>query len=227
MRAGLARSVVEWFRAVGTGTGAFGVAKTEQAPKAKSGSNGASCGLVVEIAPAASGRSIRLAVEAQERVSPLLAIGILQRMAQSSAKGVPTLCSRVVSGRVAELCQSQGVSYLDEAGNCRLSAPGFFLQVEGKKPLRRVKQTQIDPFAAKSSRIARVLLGSPGRGWLLQELADEAQVSLGLVAKVKRALLEQAFLEQRDRRLHLRIRGVCSRHGQTPMNRAANARRSM
>jgi len=35
-------------------------------------------------------------------------------------------------------------------------------------------------------------------------LADEAQVSIGLVAKVKRALLEQAFVEDRERRLHLR-----------------------
>jgi hypothetical protein len=125
-------------------------------------------------------------------------------MAESSAKGMPILCSRVVSQRVAELCRSQGVGYLDEAGNCRLSAPGFFLEVEGRKPVRTTKQAEVDPFALKSSRIARALLGSPKRGWQLQELADEAQVSLGLVAKVKGALLEQAFVEERDRRLHLR-----------------------
>ena len=162
------------------------------------------CDLAIELEPASGGRAIPLAVEAQERVSPLLAIGILQRMAESPAKGVPTLCTRVVSTRVAELCRSHGVSYLDEAGNCRLSAPGFFLQVEGRKPVRAAKQADVDPFAVKSSRITRVLLGNPKHGWQLQELADEAQVSLGLVAKVKRALLEQAFVEERDRRLHLR-----------------------
>jgi hypothetical protein len=125
-------------------------------------------------------------------------------MAASPLDEVPTLCSRVISERVAELCRAQGISYLDEAGNCRLSAPGFFLQVEGRKPVRAANRAHIDPFAVKSSRIARVLLGSPRRGWQLQELADEAQVSIGLVAKVKRALLEQAFVEERDRRLHLR-----------------------
>jgi hypothetical protein len=110
----------------------------------------------------------------------------------------------VISERVAELCRSQGVSYLDEAGNCRLSAPGFFLQVDGRKPVRAAKQGRVDPFATKSSRIARVLLGSPKRDWQVQELADEAQVSLGLVAKVKRTLLDQAFVEEQNRRVHLR-----------------------
>ena len=170
----------------------------------RQGRSHATYDLAIELVPTTGGRKVRLLVEAKERVSPLLAIGILQRMAEASAKGVPTLCTRVVSQRVAELCRFQGVSYLDEAGNCRLSAPGFFLQVEGRKPVRATKQAEVDPFAVKSSRVARVLLGSPKRGWQLQELANEAQVSLGLVAKVKRALLEQAFVEERDRRLHLR-----------------------
>ena len=204
MRTGLAKSVVEWFRAVAVRTGAYSVAKVDQISNAAHGPTRGTCDLAIELAPTAGGRAIRLVVEAQERVSPLLAIGILQRMAESSAKGVPTLCSRVISERVADLCRSQGVSYLDEAGNCQLSAPGFFLQVEGRKPVRAAKQAEVDPFAIKSSRIARVLLGSPQRGWQVQELADEAQVSLGLVAKVKRAILEQAFVEERDRRLHLR-----------------------
>ena len=204
MRFSLAKSVVEWFRAVAARTGAYHVAKAKQISNAAPGRSPAVCDLAIELEPACGGRAIPLVVEAQERVSPLLAMGILQCMAESPAKGVPTLCTRVVSGRVAELCRSHGVSYLDEAGNCRLSGPGFFLQVEGRKPVRAAKQTAVDPFALKSSRITRVLLGNPKHGWRLQELADEAQVSLGLVAKVKHALLEQAFVEERDRRLHLR-----------------------
>ena len=200
----VAKSVVEWFRAVAIRTGAYSVAKVEQISNAAPGRSHGTFDLAIELMPTAGGPPIRLVVEAQERVSPLRAIGILQRMVALSAMGVPTLCTRVISERVAELCRSQGASYLDEAGNCRLSAPRFFLEVEGRKPVRAAKQAEVDPFALKSSRIARVLLGSPKRGWQLQELADEAQVSLGLVAKVKRVLLEQAFVEERDRRLHLR-----------------------
>jgi hypothetical protein len=204
MQSSLENSVVQWFRVVAARTGAYSVAKVEQVPHAASTRNRPTGDLVIDLLPTACEEAIRFVVEVQERVSPLLAIGILQRMVESPPEGVPTLCTRVVSERVAELCHSRGVSYLDEAGNCRLSAPGFLLQVEGRKPVRGAKHAEVDAFALKSSRIARVLLGSPKRGWHLQELADEAQVSLGLVAKVKRVLLEQAFVEERDRRLHLR-----------------------
>ena len=145
MRPSLAKSVVEWFRAVAERTGAYNVAVVEQGSNAATGPTRASADLMIELVPTPGDRRIRLAVEAKERVSPLLAIGILHRMAESSPEGVPTLCSRVISGRVAELCRTQGVSYLDEAGNCRLSAPGFFLQVEGRKPVRPVKPAEGDP----------------------------------------------------------------------------------
>ena len=88
------------------------MAKVEQISNAAPGRSRGRCDLAIELVPTVGGRTIRLVVEAQERVSPLLAIGILQRMAESSAKEVPTLCTRVVSERVAELCRSQGVSYL-------------------------------------------------------------------------------------------------------------------
>jgi len=204
VRSGLAKSVVEWFRAVATRTGAYSVAKVEWLSNSALDECRAKYDFAIDLVPAAGDRAIRLLVKVQERVSPLLAIGLLQRMAEPLAKGAPTLCCRMVSERVAEPCRSHGVSYLDEAGNCRLSAPRFLLQVEGTKHVAAAKPADIDPFALKSSRIARVLLGNPKRGWRLQELADEAQVSLGLVAKVKRALMEQVFVEERDRRLRLR-----------------------
>ena len=204
MRSSVVESVAEWFRAVAARTGAFRIAKVERFSEAASGTTPASYDLVIEVTPMAGGRATRLIVEAKTRVSPLLAIGILQRMTESSVEGMPTLCSRVISERVAELCRARGVNYLDEAGNCRLAAPGFFLQVEGRKPVQAAKQGAADLFATKSSRIARVLLGNPKRDWQVQELAGEAQVSLGLVAKVKRALLDQAFVEERNRRVHLR-----------------------
>ena len=50
-------------------------------------------------------------------------------------------------------------------------------------------------FAPKSSRIARVLLGSPATLWQVQALAKEAQISIGLASRIKDALLYQKFLE--------------------------------
>lgn len=200
MSADLAKSAVEWFRAVGAGTGAFVVRQVRHCSKAK----GRPGDVEIQIAAGAGGDPIWLLVEAQEQVTPLRALGILTRLAHVRAKGVPTLCSRNISERVAGLCRGQGVSYLDEAGNCRISAPGFYLQVSGKRLVKPAKQPHADPFAAKSSRIVRVLLSHPQQGWQVQELAKEAAVSLGLVAKIKQALLELAFVEERNRRVHLR-----------------------
>jgi hypothetical protein len=204
MRSRLAKSAGDWLQAVADRTRAFNIASVEQFSSTTSGTSPGPYDLVIELSPATGGPLIRLVVEVHERVSPLLTIGILQRIAESPTQGVATLCSRVISERVAELCRSQGVSYFDEAGNCRLSAPNFYLQVEGRKPARAAAHSKAGLFAIKSSRITRVLLGNPNRGWQVQELADEAQVSLGLVAKVKRVLLDQAFIEERNRRVHLR-----------------------
>jgi hypothetical protein len=50
-----------------------------------------------------------------------------------------------------------------------------------------------------SSRILRVLLSNPQQRWLLRDLAKEAEVSIGLVSKVKDKLIELEFAnESRD-----------------------------
>jgi len=54
-------------------------------------------------------------------------------------------------------------------------------------------------FQAKSSRIVRVLLTDPRRTWVLRELADEAQVSLGLAFYVTSAIVGMG-LGNRDER---------------------------
>jgi hypothetical protein len=88
-------------------------------------------------------------------------------------------------------------------GNCRIAAPGLFIHVSGH-PNRPASKAAVDPFPRKSSRIVRTLLTYPDKGWQVQQLAQQADVSLGLASKVKRTLLEEAYLEERDRLLFLR-----------------------
>lgn len=197
-------SAIAWVHALAEQTGAFSVNSAERLRDARRKNSQSPWDLAVDVSPAGSRRTFRLLVEVHERLTPLVAIGILERMNGARAQGIRTLCSRSISERVAELCRAKGVSYLDEAGNCRISASGFFLQVIGRPAGRSGKQPEVDPFAAKSGRVVRVLLGHPGRGWQVRQLADEAQVSLGLAAKVKQAILDQAFIEIRDRLVYLR-----------------------
>jgi hypothetical protein len=63
-----------------------------------------------------------------------------------------------------------------------------------------------DPFSPKSSRIVRVLLSRPERGWKVRELSEhpDVKVAVGLVSKVKRALLEEGYAIEHNRLIYLR-----------------------
>lgn len=104
-----------------------------------------------------------------------------------------------------------------------MEGPGLFIHVEGKGNLHPDTRPAGDPFATKSSRIVRLLLSEPHRGWQVQELARQADVSLGLVARVKQTLVEQALAEVRDRRVYARdpedLLAAWSRAYQAPAER--------
>ena len=114
------------------------------------------------------------------------------------------LCSFAISERVAEMCREREVGYLDEAGNCRIIGPGLHIHIEGHRTTRPDTRPAVDIFAPKSSRMLRLLLTHPKRGWQVQTLAAEGQVSIGLASRIKTALIEQSFAEERTGLLYVR-----------------------
>jgi hypothetical protein len=118
--------------------------------------------------------------------------------------GVLLICAPYISPRAADLCREQNVSYLDGVGNCRITSPGLFIHVSGRPNRPSASKAAVDPFSRKSSRIVRTLLTHPDKGWQVQQLAQQADVSMGLASKVKKALLENAYLDERDRLLFVR-----------------------
>ncbi len=149
-----------------------------------------------------SGPPVALSVAIRSRLNPAEALPLVARMAQGP-RGTPLLFCPSVSPRVAEICRERGVGFLDAAGNCRIAAPGLFVQFTGKPGVKPDTRPAVDAFAPRSSRIVRRLLTGPLRGWQVQELAREAKVSLGLASKVKHALVEEAFVVEQGRRLHV------------------------
>jgi hypothetical protein len=108
-------------------------------------------------------------------------------------KVYPVVAATYIGKRAAQICKEMNVGYLDLSGNCRLSFDSIFIEREvlenkniEKRPLRSV-------FSPKSSRVVRLLLENPERGWPVQELAASAQISLGLASKVKQKLLDLDF----------------------------------
>ncbi|CAM3831522.1 MarR family transcriptional regulator [Deinococcus saxicola] len=101
------------------------------------------------------------------------------------------------SPETVALCAEQGYGTLDLSGNYRLHFGSLFLERVGEAPPRAVRRQTASLFAPKSARIVRALLAVPGTDWKVTELADVTDVSLGLVSRVRRELLERGWAEER------------------------------
>lgn len=93
----------------------------------------------------------------------------------------------------AEICSKEGIGYLDFAGNCRLCFGTIYIERKGTGNPFAEKRDLRSLYSPKSSRILRVLLNDPKRVWKIEGLAGEADVSLGLVAKVKALLRDREW----------------------------------
>ena len=116
----------------------------------------------------------------------------------------PVVVAPYVSPRGREILRESRVGFFDLAGNCLLEFDGVYIERREatKPPAARRQQRAL--FAPVSSRIHRVLLHNADRRWKLRDLAQEAEVSLGLAHRVAQRLLGETFLEKEERFLVLR-----------------------
>ena len=154
-----------------------------------------------------SGKSIDLAVKVFTRLTPQLALTLDKDVKILSANIIPVFFSPIITPRVAEVLRQQNLSYFDHAGNCWLHSDKDMFHIErqglpriGRPLLREV----VDPFYTRSSRIIRMMLSFPMAGWQVRQLAEKAEVSAGLVVKVKRKLIEDGYVFEHERKLFLR-----------------------
>ncbi len=106
------------------------------------------------------------------------------------------LVAPYISERSAEVCRESGVGYMDLAGNLGLIFNRVYLKVEGRPNRFKKEQELKSLFSPKSSRAIRVLLENPGRRWKVQSLAQEAELSTGMVSNIKAKLEEQELLKK-------------------------------
>lgn len=107
------------------------------------------------------------------------------------------LCAPYISAKVGEMLKSHRVGYIDLSGNCWLDLGFLFVDRSGQANRFKRPKEQQKLFAARASRIVRTMLENPAKDWTLQELAQTAGVSLGLVHRVAKALEERLFAEKR------------------------------
>lgn len=196
----------EWIQRLSEETAAFEIAKVVDGESVRTDPRKMEWDQVVTLSVKPDQRQVDVFVHTRQHFLPNTVLGLFQKLQTIPPDGVMLLYTPYISPRVAEMCREQRVSYLDGVGNCWITAPGLFVHIAGR-PNRPTVSKAVDPFSKKSSRIVRTLLTHPGKGWQVQELAQQADVSLGLASKVKTSLLEDAYLEERDR-LHFVRDGV-------------------
>ena len=99
-----------------------------------------------------------------------------------------------ISPRAAEICESEGIGYLDLSGNCLLLFDNIFIQKENYPNQFKEKRDLRSLYTPKAERILRVLLCNPGKKWKIKELAVESGVSLGQASNVKKILFDRELI---------------------------------
>lgn len=108
-----------------------------------------------------------------------------------------------ISNDTARLCKGNSVGYIDLAGNCFLNFDKVYIE-QKNYPNPTVERRQLRSlFTPRSSRILRAMLANPRRPWQVQELAEEANVSLGLAFKIKERLLDLEYAREENRNILL------------------------
>jgi len=112
-----------------------------------------------------------------------------------------------ISNDTARLCKGNGVGYIDLAGNCFLNFDKVYIE-QKNYPNPTVERRQLRSlFTPRSSRILRAMLANPRRPWQVQELAEEANVSLGLAFKIKERLLDLEYAREESKNILLNRSG--------------------
>jgi len=145
--------------------------------------NGGVKSLLVESKSLGEPRIVRMAIQQLREYSNLI------------KNAYPLVAAPYISENTAKVCKQNKVGYIDLAGNCFLTFDRVYIERKYyPNPIiekRRVRSI----FSPKSSRILRVLLNNPQRRpWGVWELAKEANVSIGLVSKVKERLLDLEYI---------------------------------
>jgi len=154
----------------------------------------------------ARNRSTKIIVEVKSVGEPRQARYAIQQLREylgriDNAYGV--VAAPYISNDTARLCKENAVGYIDLAGNCFLNFDQIYVE-QKNYPNPTVEKRQVRSlFTPRSSRILRVMLANPGRSWRVQELAEEAKVSLGLASRIKERLLDLDYACSENRNIRL------------------------
>ena len=138
-----------------------------------------------------------LIVEVKSTGEPRIIAEVAGRFKAYNLNGYPVLIAPFVSSRGREMCKELEMGFIDLAGNAHLKFDGVLIERWGKKSEKKEKRNLKNLFSTKSTWVIRRMLLQPKRTWKFEELAEEANVSLGQAYKVVNKLVSEGYVEKK------------------------------
>ena len=155
---------------------------------------------VLSVKNLGTGQNLEFVVEVKSRLQPREARDVVSQLNEyrrvSEVRGgtyCPVVIAPSLSLAVRAILEEEGIAWLDFGGNAHLDFDGRLIHIEGRPVPTEHKERspQKSLFTPKATRLLRVLLQGPLQAHKVEELAERAGVSLGLVSKVRKLLLNQ------------------------------------
>ena len=109
---------------------------------------------------------------------------------------IPMLVSPYLSEDSRAICVKSEVAYLDLFGNARLAFGNVYIERAVAEKPKAESRSLRGIFSPRAAAVLRVMLKNPQRPWRVASLAEEANVSLGHVSHVLKALLDREWIER-------------------------------
>ncbi len=131
------------------------------------------------------------------------AVNSLLRIAGPRKAAYGVVVAPYISTTTADICKMNGIGFVDLSGNCYLQFKQVLISIENKANKFPFQKGLSSIYAPKSERILRVLLTFPYQGWKVTDLAEEADISLGMISHVGKKLIEEEWAQRNSDGLSL------------------------
>jgi hypothetical protein len=103
-----------------------------------------------------------------------------------------------ISARSAEMCKQENIGYVDLSGNFWIAFNSIFLSQENMPNKFPIESNLTNLYASKTERVLRVLLTYPYEIWKTKNLAEEANISMGMITHIRRRLEEEEWVQHQE-----------------------------
>lgn len=129
----------------------------------------------------------------QPRHARIASLLLRDRSARTNRNVIPVFIAPYLSLESRAICQKYDVGFLDLMGNMRIVFDTVFIDREvADKPISERRNLR-SVFSPRAARMIRIMLWDPSRPWRVQDLASAADISIGHVSNVRKALIDREW----------------------------------